>query len=153
MYFFSDWFQALTSHAELFNSVIYESRGCIGWQDHKTHNGITFKSLFHSYKTKSPDDCLIESHRKTIDLQYCYSGGELIRYDDVDYIKPVHNGYDQSKDKDLCSSSINLRGKIHLTPKSYVLFKPEQLHQPQEFDGVNSKIEKIVLKLPYEILT
>ena len=148
MYFFSSWFPSILDNLNFFKEIIYANRGVHGWQSHKTPSGMSFKSLYHTYETKILASCAIESHRNTIDLQYCYSGGELIGFGDKNLIMPEHLSYDISKDKDLWRANAKLTNKVHLLSETFVLFEPNQLHQPQECDGHNKGIEKIVLKLP-----
>ena len=148
MYYFSDWFKSISLLSSHFERVIRINRGVEGWQTHCTPSGLEYKSLYHSYETKPISDCVIESHRNTIDLQYCYAGGELIGYGEIALVSPTRISYDKSKDKETWLSGAGLINKVHLVPNSYVLFRPNQLHQPQESDGINSGIEKIVLKLP-----
>ena len=152
MYFFSDWFEPLFEYIPYLTHIVKTSRGVKGWQSHSSPFGFKFFSLYHTYSTLSLSDCIIESHRNNIDLQFCYSGGEFISLIDSLPCNLEHSFYDSKKDKDIWLSGSPLPCKIHLSSGQYVLFKPHQLHQPQQFDGVNSSIEKIVLKLPSSIL-
>ena len=148
MYYFSNWFPAISSYLDFFLEVIHSNRGVSGWQSHCI-NDFKFKSLYHSYNTKPPSDCIVESHRFTIDLQYCYSGGELISYGSA---ISSHIKYLQEKDKDIWSCDLSSLTQLHLSESSFVLFRPNQLHCPQQFDGKNKSIEKVVLKLPSVML-
>ena len=144
MYYFSNWFPAISSYLNAFLEIIHSNRGLSGWQYHCIDE-IKFKSLYHSYDTKSPSNCIVESHRFTIDLQYCYSGGEFISYG---FANSTHIKYLDDKDKDIWSCKLSDLSHLHLCENTFVLFKPNELHCPQQFDGKHDSIEKIVLKLP-----
>lgn len=117
-----------------------------------TLSGLEYKSLYHSYKTKPKCDCYIESHRDTVDLQYCYEGGEMIGYS-KNLLNLEHLSYDRDKDKDLWSqANTELPTTLQLQKGAFILFAPNQLHQPQQYDGENTFIEKIVLKIPSSML-
>lgn len=152
MYFFSQWFPSLSNHLYDFLNIINFNRGTEGWITHESSNGIPFRSLYHSYKTKASDLCIIESHRHTIDLQYCYSGGEIISFADAS-LKKSHIDYSENKDKDTWSANRSDMSSLRLIPRSFVLFEPNQLHCPQQYDGKSDFIEKIVLKLPIDFIS
>ena len=151
MYYLSTWFPSLTDHLPLFLKTINQNRGVTGWQSHHMLNGLTFRSLYHCYDTKSRNQCIIESHRETIDLQYCYSGSEKISYGDPLTTKK-HVNYVSSIDKDIWTASLDEMFSLPLRPNQLVLFEPNQLHCPQQIDGPSTYIEKIVLKIPSLIL-
>ena len=152
MYYFSNWFPSLSSYLPLFLDIIKSNREVVGWKTHSLGNEILIKSLYHTYETKSPDICCVESHRYTIDLQYCYSGGEKISFQQFD-LQKNHITYLEDRDKDLWSVELSSLSSLIINEDKFVLFKPNQLHCPQQYDGKNKSIEKIVLKIPCEILT
>ena len=151
MYHFSSWFPSIASHLPKFLRIIENQRGVSGWQSHSLDSNLSLRSLYHSYKTKPARSCIIESHRATIDLQYCYSGGEKILFSQVSHDKK-HKKYLQEIDKDIWEADISCMSSLSLMPNCFALFEPNQLHCPQIFDGNNHEIEKIVLKLPVDFL-
>ena len=152
MIYLSEWFPLLYKYRVEFLDLIHSNRFVNGWQDHISSSGIPFRSLYHSYSTKDSKSCIIESHRHTIDLQYCYSGGEKISYADPS-LQKSHVKYLPESDKDIWTSDLSSMSSLLLTPSSYVLFRPNELHCPQQNDGSNPSIEKIVLKLPVAFLS
>ena len=54
-----------------FRSIIINNKFKTGWQIDNI-DGYQIRSLYHKYNTKDRQMCL-ESHRNTIDLQFCYS--------------------------------------------------------------------------------
>ena len=151
MYFFSSWYPSLLKHLPNFLETIDSSRGKSGWQSHLLPCGTKYRSLYHSYQTKDTNQCVVESHRKTIDLQYCYSGSEKISFGNL-LTSKEHISYDKVKDKDIWSADIASMQYLTLESNSFVLFEPYQLHCPQQKEASSDMIEKIVLKIPSSII-
>ena len=152
MYFASDWFPSLFDCLPEFLRIVNDTRGVKSWLNHVSKTGIEYKSLYHSYDTKTRDKCIIESHKRTIDFQYCYSGGEIISFS-PNSICETPLSYNEEIDKCIWDSRFALTSSISLKQNSFILFEPNQLHRPQQFNGVDKSVEKIVLKLPIEFLS
>ena len=101
--------------------------------------------LEQAYITKDKEDCLFESHKKFIDIQYMFEGDEIMEVenvnnllvetpykDDLDYAK-----YAQSKD----SSILKIR------ENELAIFYPNDAHMPCIKIGQNKKIIKAVFKI------
>ena len=58
-----DWIKAMPEKPE---------HGVCEWE------GNAFYVNVHGYDTLNADECLWESHRHTVDIQYCIRGGEII---------------------------------------------------------------------------
>ena len=101
--------------------------------------------LEQAYITKDKEDCLFESHKKFIDIQYMFEGDEIMEVenvnnllvetpykDDLDYAK-----YSQSKD----SSILKIR------ENELAIFYPNDAHMPCIKIDENKKIIKAVFKI------
>ena len=101
--------------------------------------------LEQAYITKDKEDCLFESHKKYIDIQYIFEGEEIMEVEnihnleitteykeDLDYAK-----YAQSK----YSSTLKIR------ENELAIFYPQDAHMPCIKIDENKKIIKAVFKI------
>ena len=145
------------SYSEIFTgfdqilSIIDAQRYKEGWCENFIFNQKV-TSLYHKYFTKPSRKCVWESHRNVIDIQYCYSGSEIIyssKNNDSSFISKL---YDETIDKEIWTEKlISICSRTILTPGCFVLFACNELHKPQVSDSVNELIEKIVLKVPSSV--
>lgn len=105
----------------------------------------------HGYDTLPVEQCAWESHRHTIDLQYCIDGGEMI-----DWVAghPLNAAGEYNTDKDTQKWSGNAPGSIRLrmVPTAYVIFLPGELHRPKVEDGTHPAVRKLVVKIHQDLL-
>ena len=101
--------------------------------------------LEQAYITKDKEDCLFESHKKFIDIQYMFEGEEIMEVEnihnleitteykeDLDYAK-----YAQSK----YSSTLKIR------ENELAIFYPQDAHMPCIKIDENKKVIKAVFKI------
>ena len=101
--------------------------------------------LEQAYITKDKEDCLFESHKKYIDIQYIFEGEEIMEVEnihnleitteykeDLDYAK-----YAQSK----YSSTLKIR------ENELAIFYPQDAHMPCIKIDENKKVIKAVFKI------
>lgn len=138
-----------------FLSTVPAFRKVLGWIQQLSaapDNGITElqgQDLFiniHDYETMQRELCNWESHRHTADLQFCISGSEFIDWTPV-LPNLLSLNYDATRDFEFWPEQIEVVNTIHLTPGSFVIFLPGELHRPMISDGANSKINKAVAKI------
>lgn len=98
-------------------------------------------------KTKSPDQVLIESHQKYIDLQYMVTGAELmglIPKTDAKEVKPYN------PEKDNANYTGDKVKYYTLSGKSFFLLFPGELHKASIWtSGKETTGRKVVVKIAY----
>lgn len=103
------------------------------------------ENLFYtidSYTTKNLEDARFESHRQYIDIQYVYEGAELMGITTADQAvvtvpyKPDIMFYTSEKGE-----------YAKATPAEFLIFFPEDVHQPCVKAGENAVVKKVVIKV------
>lgn len=107
-------------------------------------DGPEFFVNVHGYETKPADQCRWESHRHTIDIQYCISGGEGIDWAPPGTLQSL-NDYDAVKEVEHWRGDTTAR--LMMIPGSYVVFLPNELHRPKIHDGTHKTVKKLVFKI------
>ena len=133
-----------------FRKIIINNKFKKGWQVNNV-DGFDIKSLYHKYHTKVKEECIWESHRKIIDLQFCYSGSEIIYFSEHKNLFK-RNKYLENIDKDVWFYNQNPFKYIILKQNTFAIFRNECLHLPQVKTKKDYSIEKIVLKIPKAML-
>lgn len=113
--------------------------------------GREFFVNLQSYETRPRERCLWEAHRKMTDIQYCLTGGEIIRCDTLwsqDFPVP----YQPEKDAYLWEDTGFDAQTVHLLPGRFVIFSPGEPHQAVINDGVHTSIRKAVVKISSSLL-
>jgi YhcH/YjgK/YiaL family protein len=105
----------------------------------------------HGYDTLSATQRRWESHRQTIDVQYCISGGEVIDWLPAGALAP-QNDYGADKDTEHWQSSATRPTQLVMTPGTFVLFLAGELHRPKLHDGTNAAVRKLVVKIHAPLL-
>lgn len=103
-----------------------------------------------TYFTQKRCMAKFESHRKYIDIQYLISGKEIITVAPANVLE-VSDRYDDNKDIIFYKSSVEGVDYL-LTPKSVLLFKPEDAHMPCICVDDIGENRKVVIKIPVELL-
>ena len=115
-------------------------------------NGITelggpdFYVNVHGYATKPLEECRWESHRHTVDLQYCIAGGELIHWLPTGALASLDD-YNPAKEVEHWRDAGSATTLLRMTPGSFAIFFANELHRPQQRDGTNSDVRKLVVKI------
>lgn len=113
--------------------------------------GKDFYVNVHGYETKPVEACRWESHRFTVDLQYCIAGGELIEWMPVGKLDSLGD-YDEVKEVEHWRGGDQPLTRLTLAPGAFALFLPNEPHRPQLNDGVNERIRKLVFKIRAPLL-
>ncbi len=100
-------------------------------------------AIVNEYETKNINDCLLEAHRKFIDIQYIHSGVELIGVASLANQIPTRE-YDESKDCVFFSEETSL---VRMTSGMFAVFFPDDLHMPGVKADSVSKVKKVVIKV------
>lgn len=100
-------------------------------------------AIVNEYETKSPEENLLESHIKYIDVQFIAEGIEQIGFTTLNNQKPVKL-YDSVDDYMLFKEPYNL---ITLNKGMFAIFYPDDIHIPGLMAGTISKVKKVVVKV------
>ncbi len=100
----------------------------------------------HGYETRAREASRYESHRTYIDLQYCISGGELIEWNSLGSLV-AKDTYNSEKDVIHHHTPAQPGAILRMTPRTYAIFYPEDGHMPKVQDGVNPRVDKLVIKI------
>ncbi len=97
------------------------------------------------YDTREEKDCITESHRKYVDVQWIVKGKEAIGVSDISRLRPEKE-YSEEKDLVLWKPSRDMMRTV-LTEGSYAVFYPEHAHRGcMAVEGVE-RVRKIVGKV------
>lgn len=101
-----------------------------------------------AYTNKNVDDCLFESHKKYIDIQFVVNGSEII---DVCDIKGLEATDDRLETDDIAFyKNTEIFHTAFLTEGEFVVLFPEEAHRPCVApDGKGVKVRKAVAKIIY----
>lgn len=107
-------------------------------------DGENVFALLMEYQTKDMQDCMLEGHRKYIDVQYMIDGNEFIGI--TSFVnQPPHIDYDPTKD--LIFFKGDCDNNVKLSAGNFTIFFPEDLHMPSVKIGTISKVRKVVVKI------
>ena len=101
--------------------------------------------LFQSYITKNKVDCLYESHKKYIDIQYIFDGEEIMEVENVNNLE-ISKEYDENLDYAKYFQSNNASSLI-IRKNELAIFYPNDVHMPCIKVDKNEKVIKAVFKI------
>lgn len=104
-----------------------------------------FYYFVQEYKTKKPQDCVLESHRKYIDIQWIVEGEEAIDVVDVSRLQ-IEQKYSVEKDI-LLWKPVSNRMRVVLKAGSYVVLYPEDAHMGCIAVDGQTQVKKIIGKI------
>lgn len=84
-----------------------------------------------------------EFHHRYLDLHFLLAGHEIIRYGNR--VKEVRKPYDKKKDIGFVTCEQSL--PFYLDKQNFVLFLPNEPHQPNRFAAKGDKVKKCVVKV------
>jgi len=103
------------------------------------------QNLFYtidSYTTKNPEDARFESHKEYIDIQYVYEGVEFMGITTADQVVVT-----EPYKPDIMFYTAEKNEYAKATPAEFLIFFPEDIHQPCVKAGENSVVKKVVIKV------
>ena len=101
--------------------------------------------LEQSYITKNKKDCLFESHKKYIDIQYMFKGDEIMEVENIDNLSvttPYNEDLDYAK-----YAQTNNSSTLIIKENELAIFYPQDAHMPCIKIDENKKIIKAVFKI------
>lgn len=105
----------------------------------------------HGYDTLPRLECVFESHRRYVDLQYCIAGGELIDYCRTDWLTPK-GAYDAERDFQFYQA-FEPFSTLRMAPGDFAIFLPADGHRPKVQDGSHPAVRKLVVKIDTSLLS
>lgn len=101
-----------------------------------------------SYTNKNVDDCLFESHKKYIDIQFVLKGSEIIDVCDINGLNVTENRLET--DDIAFYENTDTFNTAYLNAGEFVVLFPEEAHRPCVApDGKGVKVRKAVAKIIY----
>ena len=100
-------------------------------------------AIVNEYTTKDAKDCVLEAHRKFIDIQYICSGVEFVGVTSLVNQTPVEE-YDETRD---CVFFNEETSYIKMTAGMFAVFFPGDLHMPGVKADSISEVKKVVIKV------
>ena len=101
--------------------------------------------LEQAYISKNKEDCLFESHKKYIDIQYIFEGEEIMEVENINNLN-VSKEYDV--ELDYAKYNQNKKSSSLLIRKNELaIFYPNDAHMPCIKVNENKKIIKAVFKI------
>lgn len=104
-----------------------------------------------SFDTQPRSDCIFESHRAYVDLQYMVEGGEFIDWSPIKALTP-QDEYNAEGDYLLYPAPEGKVTSLHMAPGQFALFFPDDGHSVKISDGVNKRVTKWVAKISLDLL-
>ena len=100
-----------------------------------------------AYKTKTPEDAILEAHRKYIDIQMTLANAERIDWYSLDGLE-VETPYDAEKDRTLFHRPAYSPAHVDNHPGNFGVFFPKDAHMPQLIvQGKQDTVRKVVVKV------
>jgi len=107
-------------------------------------DGDKIFALVQEYEPREVAETNWEAHKKYIDIQYLYSGAEIICWDTIKNL-PAGTVFDDAKDRYLYKA--DSFAPVPLMAGTFGIYFPEDLHRPMEaYNGI-SPVKKIVVKV------
>ena len=106
-------------------------------------DGDTVFAIVNEYETKDSKDCVLEAHKKYIDIHYILSGSECIGTTFLTDQQPT-KAYDEENDYMLFSGETTHQV---LTPGTFAVLFPHDVHSPGIHPTEKSFVRKVVMKV------
>ncbi len=122
--------------------------------DEKKYNiqGDDIFAQVMSYKTRTPDTAVLESHRKFVDIQAVLNGGERIECFSRDGLV-VDTAYDESKDAEFYKRSCPGSTHVDMAPGTFIMLFPHDAHMPSlMIENEPEMVKKVVVKIKVELM-
>jgi YhcH/YjgK/YiaL family protein len=101
-----------------------------------------------SYRTKPVKECVFESHRRYIDIQYVIEGEEWIYVSRPDSL-PIMQEYDESGDCILYEGTEGTETtRALMRPEAFLVLFPHDAHMPTVAVDGPAPVRKAVVKIP-----
>jgi YhcH/YjgK/YiaL family protein len=114
-------------------------------------DGPAMFALVQEYQTQPKETKKAEAHVKYIDVQYVYSGSEIVGYAPADPAAEVLENLVDKKDM-ITYKSIPNETEVILTEGMYAILFPGEIHRPQCNYKGETKVRKVVVKAAMDLL-
>jgi YhcH/YjgK/YiaL family protein len=104
-------------------------------------------AIVQEYQTRSLQEAEWEAHRAYLDVQYIVAGSERMGYAYIDTMLPSSE-YDADRDIQHFTGS---GSDIILTPGTFAIFSPHDVHRPGVAVDAPAPVRKIVVKVSVHI--
>lgn len=123
-------------------------------EDKKYHiQGTDIFAMVSSYKTRPADAIQFEAHRKYVDIQAVMSGSEEIGWLPAGELL-TKQPYDASKDIEFYHHPNASYTRINVSPGTFVVLFPRDVHKPSLMIGNTSEsVKKVVIKINVNLLS
>jgi len=109
-------------------------------------DGESMVAIISEYSPAPKENRKAETHNKHIDIQYIYSGEEIMGFGQLTDGVETAEGYLSEKDATFYKSVEN-EIDITVAQKMYAVFFPWDIHRPGCMSKPGVKVRKVVLKL------
>lgn len=106
--------------------------------------GTDLFAIFQTYDTKPKNECKFEGHQKYIDIQFVFSGEEIIG---ISGLHQITRQGDYNPDKDIHFSDVSRHSNWLLTPGEGAILFPEDMHAPCMAVEAPLRVKKVVMKV------
>jgi YhcH/YjgK/YiaL family protein len=106
-------------------------------------DGEQIFAIYQEYQTKDVQECMLEGHKKYIDIQYILEGKEAIGITHL-IDQPAKVPYDADRDVAFFHGE---GSPFKLEAGNFTIFFPDDLHMPCLKVGESSTVKKIVMKI------
>ena len=114
--------------------------------------GDDIYAMVMSYKTRTPETAVLETHRKYLDIQVVLDGGEVMEWFPTGGLV-INKPYEESKDVEFYIRPHPGLARLEITPGMFVAFFPHDAHMPYLMIGNKSeRVKKVVVKIKAELL-
>lgn len=108
-------------------------------------DGEDIFALVQGYATLDPSECRFESHRRYLDIQYVYGGGEVMGWKPISALDVVED-YDADKDVAFFAVPPHFT-TLEVYPGQFALFYPNDGHMPRLKLSGEENVKKVVVKV------
>ncbi len=112
-------------------------------------DGDNMFAVYQNYETESPDKINFERHYKYIDVQYIFSGQEMIEVCDVNNVGETCVDYDADGDIEFFEDPDIEPTLLILSKGEFAVFFPEDCHKTRcnAKENIQQDIKKIIVKI------
>lgn len=114
-------------------------------------DGAAMYALVQEYRTQPKEAKKAEAHVKYIDVQFVYSGSEIIGYAPADPAAEVLENLVDKKDM-ITYKTVPNETEVILTEGMYAVLFPGEIHRPQCNYKGETKVRKVVIKVAMDLL-
>jgi YhcH/YjgK/YiaL family protein len=140
------WYKAISPNfASAIDFALTTDLASLGTGRHDIDGDNVF-AIVNEYTTKPPEECDPESHRDYADIQIMISGIERFGYAPLTNNTPT-TPYDEERDVAFYSLGVDDISYIRLRPGEFIIFFPNDIHQPEVFHDQPELVRKLVLKV------